>query len=241
MARSLGHKGRFAIAYLLLGAAAGAGLGGFLVLLHRPAPKPPPPWSSWQPTQASTGATAQAIATHIAGSYRLPDGQQVARVVTEAPSQAAGNVEAIALTDRPNAVTVYPTSGTMLYTICGSGQNCRLPGQGRSRVDLLRREALELALYTLKYSKVIDVAVFFPPVQGVSGSSSVFFFPREDFAKELKHPLSTTLPHANLVGHGKVDRRELPTIDELTGGRHYHFGVETANSGRHVLLLQPIA
>jgi hypothetical protein len=240
MARPLGHKGRFAIAYLLLGGIVGAGLGAFIVLLQRPAPKPPPPWSRWQPTQASVGATAQAIASHIGGAYRLPDGRQVARIVTAAPSQAAGNVEAIALANRPNAVTVYPTSGSILYTLCGTEQNCRLTGQStRAGADVLRREALELALYTLKYSKAQDVAVFFPPVQGVNGSSSVFFFPREDFSRELKHPLNATLPHP--IGRGKVDPRELATIDQLTGGRRYSFGVQTATGGRRVLVLAPIA
>jgi hypothetical protein len=240
MARSLGHKGRFAIAYLLLGAAVGAGLGAFIVLLQRPGPKPPTPWSAWKPSSTTIGATAQAIASHVGGSYRLADGRQIARVVTAAPTQAAGNVEAIALADQTNAVTVYPSAGTMLYTLCGTEQNCRLSKQSGGGSDVLRREALELALYTLKYSKVSDVAVFFPPEQGVTGSSSVFFFPREDFATELKHPLHSTLPHAKPVGHGRVDRRELPTIDQLTGGRHFRFEVETIQN-RRVLVLQPIA
>jgi hypothetical protein len=240
VARSLGTRSRFTIAYLVLGVLVGAVLGAFIVLVQRPGPKPAPPWSRWQPTQASVGATAQAIASHIGGAYRLPDGRQVARIVTAAPSQAAGNVEAIALADRPNAVTVYPTTGSILYTLCGTEQNCRLTGQStRGGAAVLRREALELALYTMKYSKATDVAVFFPPAQGVNGSSSVFFFPRDDFSSELKHPLNLTLPHP--VGRGKVDPRELSTIDQLTGGRRYSFGVETATGGRRVLLLSPIA
>jgi hypothetical protein len=241
VARSLGTRHRFTIAYLVLGVIAGAVLGAFIVLANRPGPKPAPPWSSWKPTDTSVGATAQAIASHIGGSYRLPDGRQVARIVTAAPSQAAGSVEAIALADRPNAVTVYPTAGSILYTLCGTEQNCRLTENSTlgGGAAVLRREALELALYTLKYSKATDVAVFFPPGQGVSGSSSVLFFPREDFSSELKRPLNVTLPHP--VFGGTVDRRELPTIDQLTGGRRYSFGVETASGGRRVLLLSPIA
>jgi hypothetical protein len=240
MARALGTRSRFVIAYLLLGAAVGAGLGAFVVLLQRPGPEPPTPWSAWEPTSASIGATAQAIASHVGGRYRLADGRQIARIVTAAPTQAAGNVEAIALADKPNAVTVYPSSGTMLYTLCGTEQNCRVSRSSSQGADVLRREALELALYTLKYSKVADVAVFFPPEAGTTGTSSVFFFPREDFASELKHPLHTTLPHARPVGHGRVDPREVPTIDQLTGGRHFKFDVETIQN-RHVLVLQPIA
>ena len=241
MARALGHKARFAIAYLLLGAAVGGGLGAFAVLLQRPGPKPPTPWSAWKPTSGTVGATAQEIASHIGGAYRLADGRQIARVLPAAPTQAAGNVEAIALADRSNAVTVYPTAETTLYSLCGTEQNCRLSTQSSpSGGDVLRREALELALYTLKYSKAADVAVFFPPERGTSGSSSVLFFPREDLASELNHPLGVTLPHAKPVGRGRVDPRELPTIDQLTGGHHFRFAVETVQN-RRVLVLQPIA
>ena len=241
MARSLKTKYRFTIAYLALGVLVGAALGTFIVLEKRPGPKPTPPWSSWKPTDASTGATAQAIASHVGGAYRLPDGRQLARVVAGAPAQVSSNVEAIALADSPGRVTVYPTNGTILYSLCGTEQNCRLGnGSAAAQSEVLRREVLELALYTLEYAKASNVAVFSPPVQGVSGSSSVFFFPREDFSSQLHHPLSLTLPHGRLVGHGRVDPRELQTIDALTGGRRFHFDVETVQN-RRVLLLQPIA
>ena len=240
MARALGHKGRFAIAYLLLGAAAGAAIGAAIVLIQRPAPEPPPPWSTWKPAVGSLGSTAQAIASHVGGSYRLSDGRQLARVVLSAPSEAAANVEAIALADRPGAVTVFNPDTTMLYTLCGTEQNCRLGGASTAGVDALRREALELALYTFKYAKVADVAVFFPPGEGDNRSKNVFFFPRADLAGQLKRPLRVTLPHGAAPTRGRVDPRELPTLDNLTGGHHFRFDVETINN-RHVLVLQPVA
>jgi hypothetical protein len=241
VARSLSTPSRFVLAYLALAALGGAALGGFIVFVKRPGPKPPTPWSQWQPASASSvGGTVQAIATHIAGSYRLSDGRKLTRVVTSAPTQSASNFEAIALADRPGSVTVYPSFGTILFTLCGTAGNCRVEGESVAHGDVLRREALELALYTLKYSKAADVAVFFPPDQGQNKSANVLFFPREDFAEELARPLRATLPHARAAGAGKIDARELQTIDELTGGRRFHFGVQKVN-GRRVLVLQPVA
>ena len=49
MARSLGTRSRFTIAYLALGVLVGAVLGAFIVLVQRPGPKPAAQWSSWQP------------------------------------------------------------------------------------------------------------------------------------------------------------------------------------------------
>lgn len=241
MARSLGHKSRFAIAYLLLGAAVGAGLGAFIVLVQRPGPKPPTPWSAWKPVSASTGETAQAIASHVSGRYRLPNGRQLARVLL-GPSQAAGSIEGVALADRPNAVTLYDPTRTIVYTLCGPQQNCGLQvAETRASTDALRREALELALYTLKYADAADVAIFFPPLEGDTKSTSVLNFPRDDFGRQLKRPLKVTLPHPAAVSQGKIDARESGTIDALTSGHRYRFGVQTATGGRRVLILQPAA
>jgi hypothetical protein len=240
MARSLAVRSRFVIAYLLLGAAVGGGLGAFFVLLQRPGPKPLPPWSVWKPASASIGSTAQAIASHIGDSYRLPDGRRLTRIVLDSPNQAAGNVEAIALARGANSVTLYDPSQTVLYTLCGSAKNCTLTGPSIARRDVLRREALELALYTFKYAKVADVAVFFPPVQGDKTSTSVLFFPREDFARQLSRPLKVTLPHALPPTRGRIDPREVQTIDELTGGHRFHFAIQTIQN-RRVLVLEPAA
>jgi hypothetical protein len=242
MARPLGHKGRFAVAYLLLGAAVGAGLGAFIVLVQRPGPKPPTPWSAWKPTVTTVGATAQAIASHIGGAYRQADGRQLARVVLEAPPSASANVEAIALANGSALQGLYDPGKTVLYTLCGEHQNCALKGSGSiARGDVLRRETLELALYTLKYTPSQGVAVFFPPGQTEKAPTNVFFFSRKDLKSELKQPIRRTLPQRSPPRPGHLKGRELQTIDQLTSGHRYHFGVQTAGGGRKVLVLQPVA
>jgi hypothetical protein len=241
VARSLSAKGRFSLAYLLLGATGGAVLGAFIVLVQRPWPQPPPPWSNWKPASASIGETARAIASHVGGTYRLPDGTQLARVIL-GPSQAAGNIQGVALADRPNTVTLYDPARTIVYTLCGPQQNCGMQMADTSAsTSALRREALELALYTLKYANAADVAVFFPPLEGDTKSTNVLNFPRDDFARQLDRPLKVTLPHPASLSQGKIDSREVGTIDALTVGHRYRFGVQTATGGRRVLVLQPAA
>ena len=242
MARPLGHKGRFAVAYLLLGAVVGAGLGAFIVLLQRPGPKPPTPWSAWQPTSATIGATAQQIASHIGATYKLGDGSQLARVRLEAPPIAQANIEAIALANGSALQGLYDPGKTILYTLCGESQGCALEGTATiGRGDALRRETLELALYTLKYTPSDGVAVFFPPSPGEKAPHNVFFFARDDLKSELKQPLRRTLPQPRPPAPGRIKRTELDTIDQLTSGHRYSFGVQTAGGGRRVLVLQPVA
>jgi len=65
MARSLSTRSRFAVAYLVLGAAVGAALGGLIVLVERPGPQPPPPWSAWQPQAGSEASRLQEIASYV--------------------------------------------------------------------------------------------------------------------------------------------------------------------------------
>ena len=88
MARGLNTRSRFLIAYLVLGAAVGIGIGGFIVLLERPGPKPPPAWSSWKPPAGNTVARTRQIATHVGSGYRLASGDPMNRIVIGAPGQA---------------------------------------------------------------------------------------------------------------------------------------------------------
>ena len=70
MARSLSVARRFSLAYLALAGVFGAAVGAFVVLVERPAPTPPPPWSVWQPSAEDTGARQVQISNHVAAQYR---------------------------------------------------------------------------------------------------------------------------------------------------------------------------
>ena len=64
---------------------------------------------------------------------------------------------------------------TEMYSFCGLGAHCSIatgkPSQTRGQ--LVRREALETALYTFKYMPVIDsVIVFMPPRKDIPNQTS---------------------------------------------------------------------
>ena len=78
----------------------------------------------------------------------------------------------------------------------------------RERHALLRREALELALYTFKYVNGVEsVAIFLPPPPGPDAQASAVFLKRGDVKPLLSRPLSKTLaPGAPSIGTDPGER-----------------------------------
>jgi len=71
------HARKFGLAYLGLAAIFGAAIGLFVVLVGRPAPPPPLPWSVWKPQSPDRADETQEIADHIAARYHLPSGRRL--------------------------------------------------------------------------------------------------------------------------------------------------------------------
>src|SRR5205085_1771251 len=137
---------------------------------------PTAPWSSWQPSDRGS-AGAREIADHVAPLYRISPVDQLAVVTvaglsssTTTTSSSTGNSSGLQVAVRPDptssAVSLL-TGKTIAYNLCGiGGSNCAIGvGQPSSdRLLLLRREALELALYTFKYVGGVDnVVAILPP------------------------------------------------------------------------------
>jgi len=247
VARSLGTRSRFAGAYLLLGATAGVALGAGIVLAQRPAPAPPPPWSSWRPGTTGPRTQVLEIANHVGSAYKLPSGDPLTAVKVGSPS---GNqkLRAIGVATKAKPQTMadfklYDNSKSVFYILCGNGSNCKI-NEGtasQARGTVLRREALELALYTLEYSHPIDnVVVFFPPGPGEKKFTSTLFFRRSELESHLKHPLRRTLPQAQPPLPGRMARGEQKTVDDLTGSKLYRYvGIVTAKGFGNLVVLQP--
>jgi hypothetical protein len=245
MARGLGTRGRFAVAYLVLGAAVGTAIGTFIVLLQRPGPAPPPPWSSWRPAASSPRSQVLEIADHVGSRYLLPSGDPLTAVKIGGP-EAGKNVRAIIVPTKSNPQTladfnVYDKDKSVVYVLCGLGRNCAIAEADPStaRGTVLRREALELALYTFEYVKSLDnVLVFVPPAQGQKRLTSSLFFHRGDLSSNLTHPLRATLPdRPPLPGH--IAASEKQTVDELTSILYRYVGILPANGFGRVLVIQP--
>jgi hypothetical protein len=239
MAGRLGTRGRFATAYLVLGAVVGVGIGSFLVLLQRERPQPGPPWSTWRPTAAETGSRMLEIANHVSRSYRLASGDQLVGIQTQSNN---ANFQGVAVVKADNVRSLdkaYGRDDTAVYLFCGDPKTCKIEGQPTvARGTVLRREALELALYTFEYTKPIEnVLIFFPPGPSEKSLSSTLFFRRDDLSSSLDHPLRQTLPQVRPPLPGKIHPAELKTVNDLTGDKRYKY----LGTSQNVIVIQPPA
>ena len=243
MARSLGTRGRFAVAYLLLGTAVGVGIGGAIVLLQREGPHPGPPWSSWQPTATVTDSQVLEIAQHVGRTYKLQTGDQLVavRVGGAQNGNNFGGVAIVKPNDPRSLDRSFKPENTAVFILCGDNpQTCAIT-EGKpsvARGTVLRREALELALYTMEYAHPIDnVLVFFPPANSEKKLSSTLFFSRDDLSSSLHHPLRNTLPQRTPPLPGKIVPSEEKTVNDLTASALYHY----LGIAQDVIVIQPPA
>ncbi|WP_249020398.1 hypothetical protein [Conexibacter sp. S30A1] len=219
-----------------------------------------PAWSGWTPTSSGSEGVAE-IAAHIAPYYRLSTSQQldVITPITVAQMNAAGTSSGSGLTIAVNsspsgkAQSLGLLNGkTVAYNVCGLGsKNCELAGQASTvRMLLLRREALELALYTLKYIRgTQNVVVVLPPGHtvsaGGSGASSApitvaVAFVRSELSPWLAVPLSHTLAQyppetAQLALWSRTP--EAGFVDQITAHALFASQVEAQQVGGKLLVL----
>jgi hypothetical protein len=221
---------RFGLVYFVLAAVVGAAIGATIVLASRGGHSRSP-WSEWRPTAAAEFRTKE-IANRVAAAYRLRNGKPLVDVVTGAPFQSV--VTEIATpaigagfgSDTP----VYDPSRTRMFVLCGAGKNCSLPGIPTvARTQLLRREALELALYTFKYVDT-DAVVEFLPGGAKARPNLALFFRRHEVAPFLSSPLRTTLPR-------KPQPSTAQRIDQLTLSHIFRFTLQPSQAGGGLLVL----
>lgn len=243
MARGLGTRGRFAVAYLVLGAAVGVGIGSAIVLLQRDGPHPGPPWSSWQPTATATDSQVLEIAQHVGRTYKLQTGDQLVAVKVGGAQNGNdfGGVAIVKPDDPRSLDRSFKPENTAVFILCGDNpQTCAIT-EGKpsiARGTVLRREALELALYTMEYAHPIDnVLIFFPPANGEKKLSSTLFFSRDDLSGSLHHPLRNTLPQRTPPLPGKIVPSEEKTVNDLTASALYHY----LGIAQNVIVIQPPA
>jgi hypothetical protein len=239
---------RFALVYGVLGAAAAAAVAGLVIALsHVGVVGGGPAWSAWKPSGGGLGA-AKEIADHVGGTYRLANGDQLVAVIAKAPAVSPGNqtipVHYVAIAGsggKADEIISVSSSNSVMYQLCGLGSACSISSGKPSvaRGTLVRREILELALYTFKYVGGIDnVIALMPPVPG-SQPQYVVYLRKADVSGELKQPLAQTLgPKVPLPA--RIPAREVHVVDSVTESRVYKFGLSQAQTGDAILVLTPL-
>jgi hypothetical protein len=236
-------------------------------------------WSQWSP--ADSGAPgAREIADYIAPFYRISAVDQLA-VVTVVNLQSAAAAAAAAQGTTSNAssgglevaVRPSPTSSqvgllngnTIAYNLCGiGGKDCAI-GVGQpstSRLLLLRREALELSLYTFKYIPgTQNVVAILPPgrtEQTTTGTLSkkpptsdgstttkpvdiAVLLQRQAIQPLLDHPLADTLPEEVSPTVAQMTAApEAGLVDQVTSRALFSEQLQQAQDGSSLIVLDPL-
>jgi len=252
-ARQIAYRNRFAAFFVVLAVVAGAGVGSLLVLVGRGSPEAAPAWSAWEPTGTTDQRVAQ-IADHVSRGYRLPSGNALVAVTYQGPAVGTldgvtpGPVRAIAV--RPDTtggradasdITTFDARSTVQYELCGLGKNCSI-AEGKAsdaRGQLLRREALELALYSFQYAGGIDSTLVLLPRRADGNEATAIFLTRDDVRNELGAPLDQTLTAPLTPGVGEITADEQAVLNRTVEPRLYEYGWLQAQDGTLVMVLSP--
>ncbi|MGZ4250962.1 MAG: hypothetical protein ACXVUE_21985 [Solirubrobacteraceae bacterium] len=258
------HSLRFlAVTAALVGIAIGAIGVAVAILVGDHTSGPQPQWSSYAPPDSGV-AGERDIANAVAPLYRATSANQLA-VVTVQNFSATGTGTQVALRS-PNDGTLSALGGTTaVFNLCGLGPNCAISSGTPSadRLLLLRREALELSLYTFKYVHNVDnVVSILPPGHAVTvttakltakppdkaGAKSkaaplymAVAFQRRSLQPFLNRPLHDTLPEQippTPTTIGAAPEAELVSV--LTAQALFKQQVIQAQDGSNVLVLDPL-
>jgi hypothetical protein len=236
------YRRRFVLVYVALAVALAAGAAGAVFVLSRSSEgSSKTVWSSWKPTAGDDHNRVREIADYVSRSYRLPNGDQLLNVILKPPKVQNVPIRAVAVLGTGgsvNKVDEIDSANSMIFQLCGLGQTCAIsPGRPTiARGRLVRREALELALYTFKYaSDITHVIAFMPPRK--QQPELVLYFKRSDLGEELNLPLNRTL-NARTPRQDTITARETATIDRLTEPRVFKFALQRVQLGDAVLVLK---
>jgi hypothetical protein len=269
------HKFRAATA-LLAGFALGALAVAGAILASGRGHSSSGPWSAWRPPDSGIqGATE--IADHIAPLYRISDTDQLSVVTVvnlananavAAAAQSSGTTSAppsgLEVAVRPSSSSSQVsllTGNTIAYNLCGiGGSNCAI-GVGTAstaRLLLLRREALELALYTFKYISGTDnVVAILPPGYTTTACTGLcpkpnqravtkptdvaLLFLHDELQPWLSQPLADTFPEQFPPTVAQISSApEAGLVDQITARGMFSESIEAAQDGSNLIVLNPL-
>ena len=157
------------------------------------------------------------------------------RAIAVRPDASTGKAE-------EDDISIIDASKSMQFVLCGLGQNCSI-SQGEAsaaRHSLLRRQALELSLYTFKYVDDIESGDDLPaarrPVASrrAARSSSGAATSSRSWRSRSR---ATMAPGAPSIG--SIPARELQTLNRITSAQLYRYEYTQAQDLSAVLVLDP--
>ncbi|HTX32433.1 MAG TPA: hypothetical protein VMD09_13705 [Solirubrobacteraceae bacterium] len=219
-------------------------------------------WSAWSPPDDGL-AGAQEIADYIAPYYRASAASQLAVVTVVNLNNPANPTQVVVPSGSSSqSLLPLPAGSTVVYNLCGvGGSNCSI-GVGKpssARLLLLRREALELALYTFKYvTGAQTVVAILPPghteqtactgicakpqskpvVQSVTLAVA---FDKPELEPYLAEPLRATLPEELPPTVAAMPTAsEAPLVSVITGRGLFSEKTQSGQDGSTVITLSPM-
>jgi hypothetical protein len=194
-------------------------------------------WAPWQPTAKDGLAAVNQIADHVGRRYTLPSGHELV-AVRGGPLELARLPVTIAL-EQGGDYKILDQNG-VLFNLCGLGKNCSIK-EGKPSIArhlVLRRESLELALYTFRYIKNIEqVVVILPPAPGDKPNQAMFYR-RGDETASLDRPLAATLPGPVPVPPA-VSKAEQIFLNQLTANNLFAYSPQEGGDAHIYLVLTP--
>jgi hypothetical protein len=253
VSRPRSHARKFRLAYVLLAGIVVAGLAVFFTVQSQPHTttatgfSTDETWGGFQPA-GLTQDRIQQIALHVGATYRMPGGRQLVSVSASIPPVYQNDLRitqyVLSYNDggRTNYQAVPISSNNVLYEMCGLGPRCSI-NRGKAsaaRLRLLRREALELALYTFHYTDVGSVVTFLPPKRG-ERPQWVFLFLRTQFDQQgiLAKPLTAILAEPTPPPAAAIPATEAATIDGITDPDLYRYHYTSDQQGGVLLVFDP--
>jgi hypothetical protein len=195
-------------------------------------------WAAWKPTATDGLQAVDQIAVHVGERYTLPSGNQLVGV--RGGNLEIANLPVTIAMQAAGKVRIFDEQGVM-FNLCGVGKDCSIK-EGKPSVArhlLLRRESLELALYTFRYIKNVDqVVVILPPKPGVKANNAMFYR-RDDVGASLSRPLQQTLP-GTPPPVNRFTKPEQNFIGRITAGNLFSFAPQEGGDAHIYLVLSPL-